>query len=41
MLDGPDVAVGGLYREERIRPITADAAELDLARQWRRSRVGC
>jgi hypothetical protein len=33
MLDGPDVAVAGLYREERIRSITADAAELELARQ--------
>ncbi len=42
MLDGPDVAVAGLYREERIRPITADAAELDAgAAGGGRSRAGC
>ncbi|HWS57158.1 MAG TPA: hypothetical protein VN257_01340 [Actinotalea sp.] len=33
MLDGPDVGVDGIYKEERMSPITASQAELDTARQ--------
>lgn len=32
MLDGPDVGVKGVYKEERMSPITASDAEVDVAR---------
>ncbi|MCV2396177.1 hypothetical protein OEB99_17840 [Actinotalea sp. M2MS4P-6] len=32
LLDGPDVAVNGIYRPERIAPLEADQAEVEAAR---------
>ena len=32
MLDGPDVGVEGVYKEERMSPITASEAEIEAAR---------
>ncbi|MCL3860356.1 hypothetical protein [Actinotalea sp. K2] len=32
MLDGPDVGVDGIYKEERMSPTTASAAEIEVSR---------
>ena len=32
MLDGPEVAIDGIYKEERISPVTATEAEIEAAR---------